>query len=87
MNQLLQLYLRKIILFFYNILIYTSDLSYHLNQIQLGFTSLANEIFYMRFSKCLFVQEFLEYLGHIISAQGVGADQSLLKNNLGDFWA
>ena len=34
---------------------------------------------YVNLTKCCFVQERLEYLGHVISTNGVEADQSKLK--------
>lgn len=43
----------------------------HLNHLSLAFPTLAKEKFYVKFSKCLFGQEQIKYLGHIISCDGV----------------
>lgn len=54
-------------MFFDDVLIYSSDLDSHLKELELIFSCLAN----LKLSKCLFIQESLEYLGHTISAHGV----------------
>ena len=75
MNELLQPFLRKFVLVFLDdILIYSPTLELHEKHVQQVFDTLrANQLF-LKFSKCSFAQHSLEYLGHIISADGVATD-------------
>lgn len=75
MNELLAEYLRKfVIVFFYDILVYSENLHKHLEHVQLVFDRLQENQFYVKKKKCSFGQLKGEYLGHMISAQVVTTD-------------
>lgn len=75
MNELLTDYLRKFVLvFFDDILVYSRNLTRHLEHVKLVFDRLQKNQFYVKKKKCSFGQSKVKYLGHIISAQGVPTD-------------
>lgn len=63
-------------MFFCDILIYSPTLTDEVSHLSHVFSYLAKENYSLKFSKCLFVQEQIEYLGCIISSQGVAPDNS-----------
>ncbi|GJY00541.1 ty3-gypsy retrotransposon protein [Tanacetum coccineum] len=72
MNRLFSSYLRKfIIVFFDDILVYSTTLNAHLEHLEFVFQCLREHQFYIKQSKCVFGEATLEYLGHIISGCGV----------------
>jgi hypothetical protein len=80
MNHVFQPYLRKIILvFFDDILVYSKDLETHLTHLSLTLETLMQNSLFSKLSKCKFACLEVEYLGHIVSAQGVCADPSKIK--------
>lgn len=80
MNILFQPYLRKfVIVFFDDILVYSKTLNDHLSHMELVFDSLLSNQFYLKRSKCSFGQTTIEYLGHIITSEGVGPDPEKIK--------
>lgn len=75
MNTTLKPLLRKcVIVFFDDILIYSSSFEQHLQHLQQVFELLAWDRWLVKLSKCRFSQESIAYLGHIISAEGVGTN-------------
>ncbi|KAH9667504.1 hypothetical protein KPL70_021062 [Citrus sinensis] len=75
MNQLFASFLRKfVIVFFDDILVYSASLAEHVHHLEQVMSCLYTSQFYVKFSKCLFCQESIDYLGHIVSARGVHAD-------------
>jgi len=72
MNRLFHPYLRKyIIIFFDDILIYSRNLEEHLNHLETAFQVLMDGKFTLKFAKCSFAQKQIDYLGHIVSSDGV----------------
>ncbi|MCI00560.1 enzymatic polyprotein, partial [Trifolium medium] len=80
MNDLLRPFLRKFALvFFDDILVYSPDWHTHLVHLQQVLQALAHNQFYAKFSKCQFGVSSVEYLGHIISVEGIKADPSKIQ--------
>lgn len=72
MNDLLRPYLRKFaIVFFDDILIYSPNWSDHIFQVEQVLQLLFSHQFYAKFLKCSFGVSSVDYLGHIISGEGV----------------
>jgi hypothetical protein len=77
MNLLFAGYIRKFVLVFMDdILIYSKSMEEHMQHLKIVFQILLDNKFYAKLSKCQFVATQLEYLGHIISDQGVATDKS-----------
>lgn len=75
MNAIFRPYLRKFILVFIDdILVCSSTWEQHLSHVQQTLQVLQQQHFFVKLSKCAFGQHELEYLGHIILAQGVKVD-------------
>ncbi|KAH9753704.1 hypothetical protein KPL71_015173 [Citrus sinensis] len=77
MNSIFRPYLRKFILvFFDDILIYSPSWCSHLTHVKQAMEVLKQHQFFLKASKCTFGQQELEYLGHIITSQGVKVDET-----------
>jgi hypothetical protein len=75
MNDLFRPFLRKFVLvLFDDILIYSTSLSDHLHHLQLVMELLYQNQFFVKLSKCVFTVPQVDYLGHVISADGVSPD-------------
>ncbi|KAL2230104.1 UNVERIFIED_CONTAM: Transposon Ty3-G Gag-Pol polyprotein [Sesamum indicum] len=75
MNTVFEPYLRKFVLvFFDDILIYSKDWGQHLVHLKKVLHLLKEHQLYAKKSKCSFAQKEIDYLGHIISHQGVSTD-------------
>ena len=75
MNTIFQPLLRNgVLVFVDDILIYSKTLEYHLALLEQVFNILQQHQLLLKRSKCSFAQQSLDYLGHIISAQGVATD-------------
>ena len=75
MNDVLQSFLRRFVLvFFDDILIYNSSWAEHLQHIGLVLTALRAHRLHLKRSKCSFGASSVAYLGHVISAAGVAMD-------------
>ncbi|XP_035543593.1 uncharacterized protein LOC118347680 [Juglans regia] len=80
MNQVFKPYLCHFILvFFDDILIYSSDVEMHLSHLKLTFELPRQHQLFAKLSKCCFGQEEIAYLGHLISGQGIRVDLDKLK--------
>ena len=79
MNEVLWPYLRKFALvFFDDILIYSRSQEDHKTHVKAVLSLLAENKLLVNKKKCSFGQSQLEYLGHIISGEGVAADPQKL---------
>jgi Reverse transcriptase (RNA-dependent DNA polymerase) len=77
MNSIFKPFLHKFVLvFFDDILIYSSDFQSHLSHMISVFDLLQQHKLYAKLSKCDFATDKIEYLGHIISSAGVATDPS-----------
>lgn len=80
MNTVFQPYLRRfVIVFFDDILVYSRSLDDHRTHLEVVFQCLVDNKFFLKKSKCTFVQPSIAYLGHIVSSQGVGPDPEKIK--------
>jgi hypothetical protein len=75
MNSTLAPLLRKCVLvFFDDILIYSGSFDQHVQHLKSVLQLLAQDKWQVKFSKCSFAQRQIDYLGHVISEQGVATD-------------
>ncbi|XP_058742349.1 uncharacterized protein LOC131614818 [Vicia villosa] len=80
MNDLLRPFLRRFVLvFFDDILIYSSCLTDHAHHLSLILNLLSVNQFYAKLSKCVFAVPSVDYLGHIISSNGVTPDPTKIQ--------
>ncbi|CAM8908644.1 unnamed protein product [Rhodiola kirilowii] len=80
MNHVFQSIARKFLLvFFDDILVYSSNWEDHLQHLELVFSILRQQQLYLKPSKCTFGATVIDYLGHFISAEGVRTDPSKIK--------
>ena len=76
MNNILLPYLRRFVLvFFDDILIYSSSWSDHLRHVRTVFRTLQDHQLFLKRSKCEFGLSSVAYLGHVISEHGVAVDK------------
>jgi hypothetical protein len=75
MNEVLRPFLRRFVLvFFDDILVYSSSWAEHLHHLHLVFTKLQEQNLVVKRSKCAFGERTVGYLGHVISKDGVAMD-------------
>ncbi|XP_074297152.1 uncharacterized protein LOC141627838 [Silene latifolia] len=80
MNSIFSKFLRKFILvFFDDILVYSPDVSTHINHLTQTLQILRQHQLFAKMNKCAFGVEKVEYLGHIVSAKGVATDPEKVK--------
>jgi hypothetical protein len=80
MNSTLVPSLRKFVLvFFDDILVYSSSFEEHVKHLELGFQWLAADNWRIKMSKCRFAQREIAYLGHVISEQGLATDPTKIQ--------
>ena len=75
MNCVFKIYLRKFVLVFFDgILIYSRSLEEHLEHVRAVLRVLRSHSLYAKRTKCCFGVKQVEYLGHLISKEGVTTD-------------
>jgi hypothetical protein len=83
MNNVLLPFLRRFVLvFFDDILIYSSSWSEHLRHVRTVFQTLQDHQLFLKRSKCEFGRPSVAYLGHVISAEGVAMDREKVQSVL-----
>jgi len=81
MNTNLRPLLRKcVIVFFDDILVFSSSLADHLCHLRQVLDLLSRDQWQVKLSKCRFAQQSIAYLGHVISAMGVATDPSKVES-------
>ncbi|GAU42021.1 hypothetical protein TSUD_90550 [Trifolium subterraneum] len=80
MNDIFRPFLRQFVLvFFDDILVYSRDMSEHQQHLYLVLQVLQDHCFVANHKKCKFGCDQIDYLGHIISGQGVAVDQEKIQ--------
>ena len=80
MNSIFKPFLRKFVLvFFDDILIYSKSWKDHVEHVDKVLQLLEEKQLYAKISKCFFGVQEVEYLGHILSHEGVKVDPSKTK--------
>jgi len=80
MNDVLRPFLRRFVLvFFDDILIYSSSWADHLRHLRAVLTVLQQHRLFVKHSKCAFGVASISYLGHVISEAGVAMDPAKVQ--------
>ena len=83
MNSIFEPYIRKFVLvFFDDILIYSPDPEAHLTHLKIVLDTLRHHSLLAKLSKCSFGQSQVEYLGHVVTREGVIADPAKIDSML-----
>jgi len=80
MNDVIHPFLRRFVLvFFDDILIYSSSWTEHLRHVHTVLRTLQDNQLFLKKSKCEFGRSSVAYLGHVISAEGVAMDKQKVQ--------
>jgi hypothetical protein len=80
MNSVLSKYLDKFVLVFVDdILVYSKNREEHEEHLRMVLQVLREHQLYTKFNKCDFYKKEIQYLGHVISAEGVAVDPQKIK--------
>lgn len=83
MNYVFKPLLRKgVLVFFDDILVYSSSWEEHLTHLQLVLQIMKDNSLHANLKKCVFGMSEIHYLGHVISAQGVHTEQDKITSIL-----
>lgn len=70
---------RSVLVYLDDILIFSPDPESHAQHLEEVLTVLEHHQLYAKCSKCEFFKDSVEYLGHILSAEGIGTDPKKIK--------
>ena len=80
MNHVFSPYLEKfVVVFIYNILIYSKHEKKHVEHLRIMLQTLWQEKLYAKLGKCEFLLESVAFLDHIISREGISVDPSKIQ--------
>ena len=80
MNNMLRKYLDKfVIVFIDDKLIYSKTKEEHEEHLRMVLQTLRENQLYAKFNKCEFYQDKVQYLGHVISGEGISLDPEKVK--------
>jgi hypothetical protein len=83
MNSLFMPELDKfVVVFIDDILIYSKNEEEHAKHLRIVLMRLREHQLYAKFSKCVFWLEEIQFLGHILSANGIAVDPNKVKDIL-----
>ena len=83
MNNVFKPYLRKFVLvFFDDILVYSKNLLDHMHHLRIVLEALHHHKLFAKRQKCIFGASEVQYLGHVISKNGVSVDQEKIQGVL-----
>lgn len=71
---------RFVLIFIDDILIFSKSIEEHKENLRIVLEMLQRHQLYSKFSKCDFFKEQIQYLGHVISAEGIAVDPEKIKN-------
>jgi hypothetical protein len=71
-----------VVVFIDDILIYSKNEEEHARHLRIVLTRLREHQLYAKFSKCAFWLEEIQFLGHVLSANGIAVDPSKVKDIL-----
>jgi hypothetical protein len=71
-----------VVVFIDDILIYSKTEEEHAKHLRIVLTCLREHQLYAKFSKCAFWLEEIQFLGHVLSANGIAVDPSKVKDIL-----
>ncbi|KAL0548677.1 hypothetical protein IC582_013140 [Cucumis melo] len=81
MNQVFKPFLRRCVLvFFDDILVYSSDITEHEKHLGMVFVVQRDNQLYANHKKCVFAHSRIQYLGHQISKAGMEADDDKIRS-------
>ncbi|KAJ0491928.1 putative nucleotidyltransferase, Ribonuclease H [Helianthus annuus] len=80
MNSVFQKLLRKsVLIFFDDVLVYSKSIQQHIKDLEVVLQLFRDNQLYAKKSKCSFAGSTIEYLGHVISKNGVSTDPSKIE--------
>lgn len=80
MNEVFVDFLKKFVLvFFDDILVYSTSFYQHIQHVESILKVMRKSKLFAKRSKCDFAQDKVEYLGHVISGEGVATDESKIE--------
>src|ERR1043165_4308858 len=80
MNYLFQEWLDVFVLYLDDILVYSKSEAEHEEHLRLVLQKLGDHQFYAKFSKCEFWLDKVNFLGHVISAEGIAVDPGRVRS-------